>query len=441
MEKPNHENGRESHLTCGLKPAPSLAWIQSLLGECVLLQCKGKVAIKKGWSELTIADMTPEYLAGLNGCNVGVLLGLPSNGLVTIDIDSDEGAEEFLRLNPKLLGTLRTRGRRGCNVWIRLIDGAVPNVIRLAREGMPWGELRGTGGQTIIHGDHPDTKQPYTIENKAAPMSFSIREVVWPPRVESLVLTRFLRVPSDRDVDDVDGTQRRRDAETSPASICISSASHLHLTPLTDAAKAILAAADGRDAAGGEHSIENRLFDRFIGRKFLPSRGSRNAFIVASIPFLFRALSLHRARSFSQRFYRENAATFEDSIQTHMSETDALLETVEQSYLAELSPEEKQVHDLLNADERNGLRIVRCLALSNGSADAPPPTFFLSMGELAARIDVAIATASRMLFRFRTYQILNLEEPGQRRVAGVKGKAGKYRYLLNPRPEAGGTAT
>jgi hypothetical protein len=81
----------------------------------------------------------PEYLAQLNhDGNIGVLLG---SGLVTIDLDRDEVVEQFLRLNPKLCETLRSRRVRGCNFWLR-IKGNYPRACKLTtKTGEAWGGM------------------------------------------------------------------------------------------------------------------------------------------------------------------------------------------------------------------------------------------------------------------------------------------------------------
>ena len=83
----------------------------------------------EGWQTFTVARMhNPEYLVRLNhGGNVGVLLG---NGLVTIDLDRDKAVEPFLKRNPKLRETLRSRRKRGCNIWVR-INGEYPKSCKL----------------------------------------------------------------------------------------------------------------------------------------------------------------------------------------------------------------------------------------------------------------------------------------------------------------------
>ena len=62
------------------------------IGAAVLLSIpRGKKEPRRpGWQKLTLADMTPAYLASLNhGGNIGILLGKASEGLCTIDCDDD----------------------------------------------------------------------------------------------------------------------------------------------------------------------------------------------------------------------------------------------------------------------------------------------------------------------------------------------------------------
>jgi hypothetical protein len=65
--------------------------------------------------------MTAEYLAEFNGSNVGVLLGKASEGLCSIDCDSEAALESFLESNPQLRESLISRGQRGGNVWVRVV--------------------------------------------------------------------------------------------------------------------------------------------------------------------------------------------------------------------------------------------------------------------------------------------------------------------------------
>jgi hypothetical protein len=95
--------------------------LKELLGSPVVFidWPKGVKGAKRKWGNLTVADMTPEYLAKLQDGNIGVALGEKSCGLLAIDIDDDALVEPFLALNSHLSGTLQTRGARGRVFWVR----------------------------------------------------------------------------------------------------------------------------------------------------------------------------------------------------------------------------------------------------------------------------------------------------------------------------------
>ena len=141
----------------------------------------------KGWQDLTTAAMSnPLHLAQLLAGNIGVLLGAPSNGLCSIDIDDDSMVEPFLDLNPRFRETLQTRGARGRNIWIRVV-GEYPKLTKLYscsmgdddQEPKAWGEWRATGGQTVIFGRHPTGKK-YEIINRKKPIEVTFDKIVWP---------------------------------------------------------------------------------------------------------------------------------------------------------------------------------------------------------------------------------------------------------------------
>ena len=90
-------------------------------------------------------------------------------------MDSDDLVGPFLKQNPMLNETLQTKGKRGVNLWFRA-EGEVPRVVKI--DG--FGELRGTGGQTVIKGKHPEGMS-YRILNKASPVSLAIDDLKFPP--------------------------------------------------------------------------------------------------------------------------------------------------------------------------------------------------------------------------------------------------------------------
>lgn len=148
--------------------------ILKLIGPAVLLRCLGKRPTAKQWQNITLADMSQEYLGKLR-TNIGVLLGEPSNGLCVIDVDDDDLVSPFLTLNPWLGDTLRTRGARGCGFWLRF-SGDYPKDTRK----WPGGEYRANGSQSIIHGIHPDTGKPYQMLVRAPALSVDYQNLCWP---------------------------------------------------------------------------------------------------------------------------------------------------------------------------------------------------------------------------------------------------------------------
>jgi P4 family phage/plasmid primase-like protien len=155
----------------------------SLLGDDVVLlrvNLGEKGPRWRGWQNTTIEMMQNErYLNALNKSNIAVLTGEPSGGLCSIDIDDDEAVEPFLALNPTLRETLRSHGRRGCNVWVR-ITGAYPPPSDIKKaDGSAWGEWRSSGVCTMIHGVHPKGMS-YTRSPEVSPVTMHFGEIQWP---------------------------------------------------------------------------------------------------------------------------------------------------------------------------------------------------------------------------------------------------------------------
>lgn len=108
----------------------TLDWLYALLGrEVVLLPIpRGKKGPEfAGWQKLTF-DQSKERRAELIGAvrrggNIGVLLGPASSRLLALDLDDDNLIDEWISSHPWLANTLRSRGKRGCQFWLRLEDG------------------------------------------------------------------------------------------------------------------------------------------------------------------------------------------------------------------------------------------------------------------------------------------------------------------------------
>jgi phage/plasmid-associated DNA primase len=185
--------------------------LRRLVGNDVVLlsiPCGSKKPILKGWQSTKLSRMEdPEYLAQLNhDGNIGVLLG---SGLVTIDLDRDEVVEQFLRLNPKLCETLRSRRVRGCNFWLR-IKGNYPRACKLTtKTGEAWGEWRADGNQTVIHGEAIDLNKGetqatlYKIINRTPPIEVAFDEIQWPDELLLPWISQCLSSTGEKSLDDL----------------------------------------------------------------------------------------------------------------------------------------------------------------------------------------------------------------------------------------------
>lgn len=135
------------------------------------------------WQRTTIADTeTPEYVSALKRGNIGVLLGKASGNLCAIDIDDDDAVQPFLEANPALNATLRTKGNRGQQIWIRVTD-TYPKLTPLVADDEPWGEWRADGGQSVIHGVHPSGAS-YRMIHEAQPASIRFEDINWPENID-----------------------------------------------------------------------------------------------------------------------------------------------------------------------------------------------------------------------------------------------------------------
>lgn len=157
--------------------------VYSLLGgDVVLLPLpRGrKGCMRKGWTKVTLSETkSPEYQDALAVGDLAVLLGQAGNGICTIDCDVDEAGASLLAANPLLKGTLRTRGARGCNFWVRII-GEIPKSGPLYSNGEKVGEWRADGNATKIAGTHPDTGEQYQWLVAAPPLEVAFDQIVWP---------------------------------------------------------------------------------------------------------------------------------------------------------------------------------------------------------------------------------------------------------------------
>jgi hypothetical protein len=164
----------------------TLRELYSLLGKAVLLPIplREKGPQFPGWQKLTFAqrqERRSELIAvAKRGGNLGVLLGPESDRLLALDLDEDDVVDEWLACHPWLANTLRSRGKRGCQFWLRLEAGAqYPNGKAVYKLPNGAGELRvgGVGGaQSVIWGQHPAGMR-YKIEVDKSPLVVSLADL------------------------------------------------------------------------------------------------------------------------------------------------------------------------------------------------------------------------------------------------------------------------
>jgi hypothetical protein len=180
-------------------PIPELI---RLLGPAVLIAWpKGTKGTNRKWKHLTLAHMTPEYLAKLPNGNIGVALGAKSGNLVALDVDADGMVAPFLTANPFLKNTLRTHGARGAVFWLRMTGEYPAKTVKLKTvSGEDCGEFRSNGSQSIIYGIHPDTGQPYEVVNMAKPVAVDFADIVWPSQISNAPTVDFQKTASDTEI-------------------------------------------------------------------------------------------------------------------------------------------------------------------------------------------------------------------------------------------------
>ncbi|MDB4422894.1 bifunctional DNA primase/polymerase [bacterium] len=159
------------------------AVLQALGREAVLLPIREgtKATMVKRWPEKTFEDtQTSSYQNLLEGASaIAVSLGAPSGGLCSIDFDCEEAMRLFLRVNPFLEETLRTKGRRGANLWITITGNIPPLAHFKDSNGNSLGEWRSDRSYTIISGKHPTGIEYQTII-AAKPLEIAFEEIKWP---------------------------------------------------------------------------------------------------------------------------------------------------------------------------------------------------------------------------------------------------------------------
>jgi len=404
-------------------PAP-LPLLYKLLGDdAVLLPLAvgRKTPIVKAWQKLTFAETrTPAYQAQLRVGNVGVSLGEPSNGLCSIDCDSDETLAKFLDLNPKLKETLITSAKRGGNVWVK-ITGQYPSL----RTFKDFGEWRSTGGQTVVWGIHPDGPR-YRFVNEAPVVKTSFENIKWPNGI-SFERKKQNQLPkTDSSVSSVSESTFYIPTSTSYTT------TSLHNSSFDDVISRVekfteVSAREERWMHDPKNERIAPLYRDLVLRSAEADTGQRNAAVVAMGKRLSYAVAPSVALELLIAFYEINAPLFKDSAEQHRREVEAMLINVETTYLTELSADERQLYEKLPERLRPPFRICRDLAMRQ-DIRTRPGEFFMSADNFGRRLGLTCTEGHRILKRFVKFGVLGIVTLGKRRVEGQQATATLYRW-------------
>ncbi len=375
--------------------------LRNILGaDVVLLRCVGKRPKDKGWQSFTAERMTQSDPACWRG-NIGALLGRNSGDLCAIDIDCDEAVAPFFERNPRLLRSARIRGARGCKVFVRIV-GNYPGKFTIGDEDDSFRnsiEWLANGQQAIVHGHHPDTKEPYVWECESAPVEVRFETILFKPS----------------------GTLRSQKTATTAgtASHCTDYAPLNALHPLHNIRrrKAIMAELNAIDVRLGG------IFENNVEQYYPARRGQRHGTMITAVEFLYRFASSRTVRLLLDYWYRINANVFQTSHGDHLSEVDAAIAGTAARYLASLPADEREIYLALSEQQKDAFRIARDLAQRRGGR------FYLASGDLARRIGIPDMAAWRVLQWLVNTGVLLPLSRGSKRAPGQSGKAAEFEWF------------
>ena len=413
--------------------------IAEALGAVVIPVYRSKKPKYRYWRGLDYAKCRTKELLSLydEHTNIGIVQGVPSSGLISIDFDADEPLKEFLELNPALKSTMTTSAARGANLWFK-IQGNYPPLTRLKRGGKIWAEWRSTGAYTVLHGLHADG-MPYKSNDKK-PLRICHEHIRFP---DDVLFKASIERNSSATLNAAPVTTPLHPAllhHCTTSSIIMDStdspnysagAVSTQLSP-----KLILSNMKSREEALNKLKAENphlhRLYLKLIDQKYHAQPHQRNDFLNEAVPFLYRAVAPKLILPLVEFFYIVHSAIFNDSLADHMKEAKALLKGVSETYRGTLSPDEQSLLEALKEREQIAYRILRDLAI-RVTDDSPVRLFFMSDDELGLRLAIKSMEAHRILkARLAKLGIIEVVENGIRRAKGQRGIATTYRWNVTP---------
>jgi hypothetical protein len=186
-----------------------------------------------------------------------------------------------------------------------------------------------------------------------------------------------------------------------------------------------------------EMTREDWLYRKLVQRHFREvEQNTRNACLVEMMAFLHVAVIPPVAMRFSERFYRQHAtkAKFKDSLERHLWESTAMLKGCETTFIASLSPRERELDTVLDEQMKATFRI--CKSLAERSEDGR--SFTMSTWHLGDRLASVSMTGSRALKKLARLGVIRETKKGTRHQKGLPGDASEWKWLWDVTPLAPG---
>ena len=379
----------------------------------------GKRPQDKNWTRITIEETRKaEYVSKLCAVqNIGVVLGGNSNGLCTVDIDHDELVEPFMDSNPQMRHTFITKGKRGANFWFRAIND-VPRTKKI--EGV--GELRGTGGQTVVCGTHPEGQQ-YRVLNDVAPIQANIEEIEFPtfPLSGSSIPKSLSK--------SVSGVKPTSKNYTYMAS---NDATTFRIEETTKRLECEGRVEEWKLRTEDDLSMEVvKMYEKHFEGAFHPDFSQRNKILIEFVTLKTGTICRELIWRIAIAFYENYQPIFKDPIDSHKKELRSHIDALHETFLASLPPEERMFIHSVDEVELDMFRICRDLASYEEKVEVPPPFFFLSCAELASRLLIDEKSAHRKLNKFQRLGFIAIKKKGTRRQKGQRGRATHWEWKLS----------
>lgn len=372
---------------------------------------KSKSPALKSWKALSLEDTKTEtFQKKLRAAtSVAVIQGERSSGLCSIDVDSDEVMEIFVRDNPSMKDTLITRGHRGANFWF-CSTGKCPCLKKYK-----WGEVRGESGYTILYGIHP-CGESYSVLNMAEPIILELENIKLPSLGVDFPPTRLYKSETL--------------TETVNETISYDYKTYDNSSPLSriQALRESEARYEEWKKDALPHLIKN--YETYIEREGDMNFSMRNQELIRQTTLLYSMVGEHMTEKLIRAFYHIYKPFFEADIHQHMKEFSAHLKALQEDYLNSLPKDELVLYNELNQHQQDTFRICRDLA-SFDDKEYPAPSFHLSFQELANRLDIHAPQAQRIMKDFRSIQFVKLIKKGQKYKAGQKSKASIWEWKLS----------